>query len=126
MQRIILSLLFIGLGLSLMAQSETDAIVQSLKTADMDAISRHFDDFVDVKLLEKDEVKNMSKNQAAIALKSFYGENGVKGFDKVTDGGKGSLSYLIGKLTTGNKTYNITIQMKQKPAGLQIITIRIS
>jgi len=126
MQRIILSLLFIGLGLSVIAQSETDAIVQSLKTADMDAISRHFDDFVDVKLLEKDEVKNMSKNQAAIALKSFYGENGVKGFDKVTDGGKGSLSYLIGKLTTGNKTYNITIQMKQKPAGLQIITIRIS
>lgn len=126
MQRIILSLLFIGLSLSVIAQSETDAIVQSLKTADMEMISRHFDDFVDVKLLEKDEVKNMSKNQAAIALKSFYGENGVKGFDKVTDGGKGSLSYLIGKLTTGNKTYNITIQMKQKPAGLQIITIRIS
>jgi hypothetical protein len=126
MQRIILSLLLIGLSLSVNAQSETDAIVQSLKTADMETISRHFDDFVDVKLLEKDEVKNMSKNQAAIALKSFYGENGVKGFDKVTDGGKGSLSYLIGKLTTGNKTYNITIQMKQKPAGLQIITIRIS
>lgn len=126
MQKIILSLLFISLSLSGIAQSETDAIVQSLKTADMELISRHFDDFVDVKLLEKDEVKNMSKNQAAIALKSFYGENGVRGFDKVTDGGKGSLSYLIGKLTTGNKTYNITIQMKQKPAGLQIITIRIS
>lgn len=126
MQKIILSLLFISLSLTGIAQSETDAIVQSLKTADMELISRHFDDFVDVKLLEKDEVKNMSKNQAAIALKAFYGENGVRGFDKVTDGGKGSLSYLIGKLTTGNKTYNITIQMKQKPAGLQIITIRIS
>ncbi len=126
MQKLISTILFIGLSFAAIAQSETDAVVQSLKTADVELISRHFDDFVDVKLLEKDEVKNMSRNQAAIAIKSFFSDNGVRGYDKVSDGGRGSLFYLIGKLLTGNKSYNITIQMKQKPAGLQIITIRIS
>lgn len=126
MQRIFLSLLFFGLSLSVLAQSETDAIAQSFKTANVDNIARHFDDFVDLKLLDKDEIKNMSKNQAEIALKSFFSENGIRGFDKVSDGGKGTLAYLVGKLTGGSKPYNITIQMKQKSGKLQIITIRIS
>ena len=126
MQRFFLSLLFVGLGLSVMAQSETESVVQSFKTANVEEIAKHFDDFVDLKLLNKDEVKNMSKNQAAIALKAFFAENSIRGFEKVSDGGKGTLAYLIGKLTTGSTSYNITIQMKQKVAKLQIITIRIS
>ena len=126
MQRIFLSLLLLGMSLSVLAQSPVEDVVQSFKTGSVDVIARHFDDFVDLKLLDRDEVKNMSKNQAAIALKSFFAENGIKGFDKVSDGGKGTLAYLIGKLTTGSKSYNVTIQLKQKPAGLQIITLRIS
>ncbi|MDP1842270.1 MAG: DUF4783 domain-containing protein [Sediminibacterium sp.] len=126
MQRIFLSILLLGLSFSAIAQSETDAIVQSFKTANVEEIAKHFDDFVDLKLLEKDEVKNMSKNQAAIALKAFFAENGIKGFDKVSEGGKGTLAYLVGKLSTNGKSYNITIQMKQKAAKMQIITLRIS
>lgn len=126
MQRIFLSILLLGLSFSAIAQSETDAIVQSFKTANVEEIAKHFDDFVDLKLLERDEVKNMSKNQAAIALKAFFAENGIKGFDKVSEGGKGTLAYLVGKLLTNGKSYNITIQMKQKAAKMQIITLRIS
>ncbi len=126
MKRIFLSIILLGLSFSIMAQSETDAIVQSFKSANVDDIANHFDDFVDLKLLNKDEVKNMSKNQAAIALKAFFAENGIKGFDKVSEGGKGTLAYLIGKLTTNGKNYNITIQMKQKLAKMQVITLRIS
>jgi hypothetical protein len=126
MQKIFLSLLFLGLSLTLLAQSETEAVIQSFKTASVEEIAGHFDDFVDLKLLDKDEIKNMSKNQATITLKAFFSENGIKGFDKVSEGGKGTLAYLIGKLTTANKSYNITIQMKQKAAKMQIITIRIS
>lgn len=126
MQRIFLSILLLGLSFSAIAQSETDGIVQSFKTANVEEIAKHFDDFVDLKLLDKDEVKNMSKNQAAIALKSFFAENGIKGFDKVSEGGKGTLAYLVGKLSTNGKSYNITIQMKQKAAKMQIITLRIS
>mgnify|MGYP000718184127 CR=1 FL=1 len=77
-------------------------------------------------LLDKDEVKNMSKNQAALALKSFYADNGIKGFEKVSDGGKGTLVYILGKLTTSGKSYSITVQLKQKNGTLYIITMRIS
>ena len=126
MKSLFLNILFLGLVLSLSAQSETDAVIQSFKSANAEEISSHFDDFVDLKLPEKEEVKNMSKNQAGMALKGFFSENGIRGFDKISDGGKGSLVYMIGKLTAGNKNFNITIQLKQKTGKMQIITMRIS
>ena len=126
MQRFLFLFLFVAFSSSVFAQTETDPIVQAFKTANIDNISAHFDEFIDLKLLDKEEVKNMSKNQASIALKAFYTENGIKGFEKVSDGGKGTLIYLIGKLTTGNKSFNVTIQMKQKNGKPEIITIRIS
>ncbi len=126
MQRFLYLFLFVAFSSSVFAQTETDPIVQAFKTGNIDNISAHFDEFIDLKLLDKEEVKNMSKNQASIALKAFYTENGIKGFEKVSDGGKGTLIYLIGKLTTGNKSFNVTIQMKQKNGKPEIITIRIS
>jgi len=126
MKKISIWLLFLVCGFTVNAQTENEAIVQSLKAANIEVLAQYFDDFIDLKLLDKEEVKNMSKNQATIALKSFYNENGIIGFDKVSEGGKGTLAYLIGKLTTANKSYNITIQLKQKNGKSQIITIRIS
>jgi hypothetical protein len=108
------------------AQSETDMVIRALKLANPDMITTYLDDYVDLKLLDKDEVKNMSKNQAALALKSFYLEKGIKGFEKVSDGGKGTLVYILGKLTTSSKSYSITVQLKQKNGTLYIITMRIS
>lgn len=108
------------------AQSDTDMVVRALKTGNPEMITTYLDDFVDLKLLDKDEVKNMSKNQAAMALKSFYAEQSVKGFEKVSEGGKGTLIYLLGKLTTSGKSFNITVQLKQKAGNFYIITMRIS
>lgn len=126
MKKLMVSVMAMILGFGLNAQSETDAVVKSFKTGNIELIAQHFDEFVDLKLLDKDEVKNMSKNQAALALKSFFGENDIKGFEKVTEGGKGTLLYLVGKLTNGSKGNNITIQLKQKAGVLYIITLRIS
>ncbi len=108
------------------AQSDTDLVVRALKTGNPEMITTYLDDFVDLKLLDKDEVKNMSKNQAAMALKSFYAEQSVKGFEKVSEGGKGTLIYILGKLTTSGKSFNITVQLKQKAGNFYIITMRIS
>lgn len=115
-----------GFLLSAQAQTETDLVVRALKTGNPDMIATYLDDYVDLKLLDKDEVKNMSKNQAAMALKSFYTDNSIKGFEKVSDGGKGTLVYILGKLTTSGKSYSITVQLKQKNGTLYIITMRIS
>lgn len=126
MKKISIWLLFLVCGFTVNAQTENEAIVNALKSTNIEVLAQYFDEFVDLKLLDKDEVKNISKNQATIALKSFYNENGIKGFDKVSEGGKGTLAYLIGKLTTASKSYNVTIQLKQKNGKSQIITIRIS
>jgi hypothetical protein len=123
---IFLLFLMIGAVINVQAQIETDRVVKAFKTGSAELIAAHFDEFVDLKLLDKDEVKNMSKNQAEQALKSFYAEKEIKGFDKISEGGKGNLLYILGKLTNGNKVYSITIQLKQKAGNLHIITMRIS
>jgi hypothetical protein len=126
MRRILFFLMLAFTCTTLHAQNETDAVVKAFKSANIEEIASHFNELVNLKLLEKDEVKNMSRNQASIALKSFYVENGVKGFDKISEGGRASLFYLVGRLTNGNKGYNITIQLKPRDGKLEIITIRIS
>ena len=127
MKHWILSICFIIAGFAnANAQTETDMVVRALKTANPDLITTYLDDYVDIKLLDKDEVKNMSKNQAAMALKLFYSDHNIKGFEKVSDGGKGNLVYILGKLTTSGKSYSITVQLKQKNGTLYIITMRIS
>jgi len=107
-------------------QADTDAIVNAFKTADAQGIGRYFDDFVDVKLLDKDEVKSMGRNQATIALKAFFAENGVIGFEKVSERELGNTMYLAGKLLTKGKSNNITIMLRMKDGRKQIITLRIS
>ncbi|BDQ12316.1 DUF4783 domain-containing protein [Sediminibacterium sp. TEGAF015] len=118
--------LVLGGFISAQAQSDTDLVVRALKTGNPEMITTYLDDFVDLKLLDKDEVKNMSKNQAAMALKSFFSEQNIKGFEKVSEGGKGNLIYILGKLTTSGKSFNITVQLKQKAGNFYIITMRIS
>lgn len=121
--------LTIGLAFTFVAfafQGPTDAIVKSLKSANAEQVASHFDDFVDMKLLDKDEVKNMGKNQASILLKSFFNDNSIKGFDKVSEREIGSTMYMTGKLLNKDKGYNITVMLKQKAGQYQIVTVRIN
>ena len=107
-------------------QNDIEAIKQAFKSGNADEVAKYFDDYVDIKLLDKDEVKNIGRNQASIALKSFFSENGVKGFLKISDREIGTTMYMTGKLLNGSKGYNITVMMKQKGGKHVIITIRIN
>jgi opacity protein-like surface antigen len=122
-------LLFMTLAFGLMSfsyQSDVESIVNAFKSADAGQIGSHFDDYVDIKLLDKDEVKNIGRTQATITLKAFFAENGVKGFEKASEREIGNTMYLAGKLLTNGKGNNITIMLKVKDGKRQIITIRIS
>lgn len=115
------------IGLVSFGQSgDADAIVNALKSGDVTRLTEHLDDFVDVKLLDKPEVKNMSRNQAAITLKGFFTETGINGFEKTSQRDATGISYLTGKLQNSNKGYNITLMMKMKNGKWQIITVRVS
>jgi len=122
-------LLLAGLVTGLMsftAQGDVDAIVNAFKAADAARVGTYFDDYVDIKLLDKDEVKNIGRNQATLTLKAFFAENGIKGFEKTSEREISTTMYLTGKLLNNGKGHNITIMLKVKDGKRQIITLRIS
>ena len=122
-------LLTLGLGFLLVSFAPLDnytAIINALKAADAENLSKYFDNYIDYKLPEKDEIKNIGRNQAGIALGNFFKENKINGFDLTSQRDMNGSMYLAGKLQSASKGYNITILLKTKDGNLQIISIRIS
>jgi len=102
------------------------AIINALKTANATEVSRYFDNYIDLKLPEHNELKNIGKNQAGIALENFFKENDIKGFELSSQRDMNGTMYLAGRLQNSNKGYNITILLKTKDTNQQIITLRIN
>jgi len=98
----------------------------ALKNGNAAEFSSYFDKFVDIKLPDKDEVKNVGKTQASVAIKSFFDANNIKGFEKISEREMGGTMYLAGKLQGASKNYNITLMIKINGDKQSVITIRIS
>ena len=123
----ILSIISLGILITSFTNFGTpDEIVGALKSGNATEISQYFDNFIDITLPEKDEMKNMGKNQATIALQSFFKDNGIKGFELTSQREMGASMYLAGKLQNAGKGYNITILLKTKDGDKEIITVRIN
>lgn len=105
---------------------DSESIIKALKTGNAEVFASYFDSFIDLKLPEKDELKNMGKNQATIAIKSFFEDNGVKGFQLTSQREMGSTQYISGKLLNNGKGFNITIMMKKTGDKEGIVTVRIN
>ena len=122
-------LLFITLSLFLISFNKFDnsvAIVNALKAGNAEELSKYLDNYIDLKLPEKEEIKNIGRNQAGIALQSFFKQNGIKGFDLSSQRDMNGTMYIAGKLQNSVKGYNITILIKTKDGIQQIITLRIN
>jgi hypothetical protein len=123
-------LLMAGLGLMLLSfkavSGDADSIISALKEGNAEHLSQFFDNILDVKLPEKDEIKNVGKNQAGITLKNFFAENHIKGFELTSQREMGGTMYITGKLQSAGKSYNITLMMKAKGDKMSIITVRIN
>lgn len=122
---LLLGLMFI-LALFTRSQTNTNAIIAGFKTGNATQVATSFDNFIDLTLPAKEEIKNMGKNQAEIALKSFFDEANVKGFDVTSQRESGLTMYIAGRLAAKTKTYNVTILLKNKGGGHQITSIRIN
>jgi hypothetical protein len=121
--------LLISLSILLFSFETSDnvpAIIAALKTGNAEAVGKYFDNFIDLKLPEKDEIKNVGKNQASIALQSFFKDNGIKSFELTSQREMGASMYLAGKLQNAGKGFNITILLKNKDGEKEIITVRIN
>lgn len=122
--------LVFALGLIFVAFTSTsqdaNGIINALKSANAEQVSEYFDKILDLKFPEKDETKSIGKNQAGIALKTFFENNKIKGFELASQREMGGTMYIAGKLTNGAEGYKLTIMLKNKDGKPQIITIRIN
>ena len=103
----------------------SDEIITALKSGNATEVSQYFDNFIDITLPEKDEMKNMGKNQASIALKAYYEEIGVKTFQLTSQREAGATMYITGKLQGKTKNSNLTIILKNSNLKYAITSIRI-
>jgi len=107
-------------------QSDTDEIIKGLKTGNAEQVATYFDSFIDLTLPQKDEIKSIGKNQAGIALKSFFEENGVNNFAITSQRESGITMYIAGKLQSKNRPFNVTLLLKNKDGKHLITSIRIN
>ena len=120
-------LLIISIFFASVAVKAQDAtgLVNALKSANAEQVSSYFDKILDIKFPDKEEIKSIGKNQAGIALKSFFENNNIKGFELTSQRELAGTMYVVGKLNNGGEGYKVSIMMKTKEGRPQIITIRI-
>lgn len=101
-------------------------IVNALKQGNASNVSNYFDNFIDIKLPNKEEAKNISKNQATQTLKDFYSEQEISSFELTSQRELGGTGYLTGKLKSDKHSFNITIMVKSKGNQSTIVSVRIN
>ena len=109
----------------IMAQ-DAASILNALKSGNAEQVADNFDKFIDLKFPDKEEIKAIGRNQAGIALKAFFNENNIQGFELSSQREMGGTMYIAGKLTNDGEGNKISIMMKNKDGKMQIITVRIN
>lgn len=102
-----------------MAFSAKDAVSQNLSSitkalsdGNADVLGLHFDNSVEVAILEKEEV--YAKADAVRAVREFFNKNKTSSFSQMHQGAsKGQDSqFVIGNLITANGTFRVYVYMK--------------
>jgi hypothetical protein len=121
-------LLFIlGIFFSITSFAQTgDDVVNALKAGSATQFTGYFSSAVDVKLPQKNEMKNMSKNEASSVVTEFFSSNKITGFELTSQREMSGTMYIAGKLTGGNQSYNLTVMLTSSSKAMSVITVRIS
>jgi hypothetical protein len=125
MKKLLLILTVVFTSFVLKAQ-EANHVVNALRAGSADQVSNYFDKILDIKFPEKEEIKSIGRNQAGIALKSFFDSNSINGFELSSQREMGGTMYIAGKLTNGGEGYKLSMMLKYKEGKPQIITVRIN
>jgi hypothetical protein len=125
MKKLIFLLMAVFSAFSLKAQ-DNNPVVNALKSGNAEQVSNYLDKILDIEFPNKDEVKSIGKNQAGIALKSFYDNNNIKGFELSSLRELNGVMYIAGKLTNSGEGYKLLIMLKTREGKPQIFRVRIS
>jgi hypothetical protein len=121
----IFTVLGILFSITLFAQNGNE-VINALKDGNASKFSSYFANNVDVKLPQKDELKNIDKAEAASAVKTFFDNNNINGFEVISQREMSGTMYIAGKLKSGTQSFNITVMLKNKGDDMNVITVRIS
>ncbi len=125
MKRLLLLIAVFALFSFTSLQGNKDEMVAALKAANAEEFAKYFDNSVDVKLPNSNEMKGVSKAQAASTLKSFFTDNGITSCNITSQREMGGTMYVTGKLI-GKNNYNITVMSKGADDKFSVITLRIN
>ena len=104
--------------------STPDEVASAIQTGDASEISKHFNDNVDLKILNKEDV--YSRNQAELILKDFLSKHPVKSFKIIHKSvPKGDSQYSIGILDTYHGKYRVYFLMKKTVFKVMVSQFRI-
>lgn len=105
---------------ALFAQANTGAITDAMKQGNAAELGRHFDERVEISILNKDDV--YAKDQAVKVMQQFFANNPASSFTTVHKGtsSNNNSHYCIGNLVAGGKTFRVYIYMKNA-SGKQVI-----
>ena len=113
------------LSLTIFAQNG-NAVIDALREGNASKFSNYFAANVDIKLPQKDELKNIDKAEAASTIKNFFTDNNISGFNVTSQREMSGTMYIAGKLKNGKDSYNITVMLKNKEGSMSVITVRIN
>ncbi len=125
MKKLLLILMVFLSAFTVKAQ-DANNVINALKSGSADQVSNYFDKILDIKFPDKEEIKSIGKNQAGIALKSFFDSNNISSFELSSQREMGGTMYIAGKLTNGGEGYKLSMMLKYKEGKPQIITVRIN
>ena len=112
-------------SISVFAQSD-NGVISALKAVNVNQFTNYFNSTVDVKLPKESEKQNLSKSDAASAVKNFFTSNNISGFEVISQREMSGTMYIAGKLKSNGQDYNLTVMLKNKGDGASVITVRIN
>ena len=99
-------------------------MVAAFKEGDAETIAKFFDENIDLKILDKENL--YSKSQAEHILKSFFENHEPTDFEMVHEGKSGQTDYMIGDLTCGKEAFRVKINTKTTNKVQYITSLSIS
>ncbi|MGI9139061.1 MAG: DUF4783 domain-containing protein [Sediminibacterium sp.] len=109
-----------------MAQNETETLVQTLQTANFSNLLSFWDSVSEVNILEQASQKQLTPAQANQQLQLFFSNKNIIGFEKNAERKLGSTVYMIGKLLSAQGKFNVSMLLQETKKGVVIVSIRIS
>ena len=125
-RQLLLLLFFVFLSQSLVAQNDTESLIQNLQTSNFNNLRSFWDNQVDVSMPELAAQKQYTAKEANDLLSNFFNKNNIIGFEKNGERKVGTTIYLTGKLISGTTKFNLTLLLQESKKGIIIVSIRVN